>query len=165
VRDPLLEARRRAPLRVVCVGNRWRCDDGVGLDVAGRLAGTLPEDVLLLEREGEPTALLAAWEGAEAVWLVDAVSSGAEPGTVHRLDASDRELPREVFRRSTHHVGLAEAVELARALGRLPARTVVYGIEGESFEIGDVLSSAVASVVDRVAAAVREEVTECTRSG
>ena len=58
-------------------------------------------------------------------------------GTIHRLDASERELPAELFRASTHHVGLAEAVELARALGRLPARTVIYGIEGESFEIGE----------------------------
>jgi hydrogenase maturation protease len=165
VRDALPEARGRAALRVVCVGNRWRSDDGVGLDVARRLAGTLPEGVELLEREGEPTALIAAWEGAEAVWLVDAVSSGAVPGTIHRLDASDRELPREVFRTSTHHVGLAEAVELARALGRLPSRTVVYGIEGESFGVGDELTSVVAGVIDRVAAAVREEVAECTRSG
>ena len=119
----------------------------------------------MLEHEGEPTSLIDAWEGAQAVWLVDAVSSGAAPGTIHRLDASDRELPREVFRTSTHHVGLAEAVELARALGRLPSRTVVYGIEGASFDVGDELSSVVAAVVDRVAAAVREEVAECTRSG
>jgi hydrogenase maturation protease len=149
----------------VCVGNRWRCDDGAGLAVARRLSGTLPEGVLLLEREGEPTGLIDAWEGADAVWLVDAVSSGAAPGTLHRLDAGDRELPREVFRTSTHHVGLAEAVELARALGRLPSRTVVFGIEGESFDVGDELTSTVAAMIDRVAAAVREEVDECTRSG
>jgi hydrogenase maturation protease len=157
VRDALPDARGRAPLRVVCVGNRWRSDDAVGLEVARRLAGTLPAGVGLLEREGEPTALIDAWEGAEAVWLVDAVSSGAEPGTVHRLDASERELPAEIFRTSTHHVGLAEAVELARALGRLPRRTVVYGIEGGSFAVGDLLTPPVAAVVDGVADAVRGE--------
>jgi len=148
---------------VVCIGNRWRSDDAVGLEVAGRLAGTLPPGVELLEREGEPTALLDAWEGAEALWLVDAVASGAEAGTVHRLDASASELPAELFRASTHHVGLAEAVELARALGRLPGQTIVYGVEGGSFAVGEELSPAVAAAVGPVATAVREEVTACTR--
>lgn len=148
-------------MRIVCVGNRWRSDDAVGLEVARRLQGTLPAGVELSEREGEPTALIDAWEGAAVLWLVDAVSSGAEAGTIHRLDASERELPAELFRGSTHHVGLAEAVELARALDRLPRQTVVYGVEGGSFEVGDELTPAVAAAVERVAAAVREEVVEC----
>ncbi len=131
--------------------------------MAARLAGTLPAGVELLEREGEPTSLLDAWDGADVIWLVDAVSSGAEVGTVHRLDASASELPTELFRASTHHVGLAEAVELARALGRLPAQAIVYGIEGRSFQVGDELTPAVAAAVDPVADAVRKEVAQCMR--
>ena len=162
MRDALPDARGRAPLRVVCVGNRWRSDDAAGLEVARRLEGTLPAAVDLCEREGEPTALIDAWDGAESVWLVDAVSSGADAGTVHRLDASARELPASLFRASTHHVGLAEAVELARALGRLPPRTVVFGIEGGSFDVGDTLTPAVEAAVEQVAELVREEVAACT---
>jgi len=109
------------------------------------------------EHEGEPTALVDTWSGADAIWLVDAVSSGAPPGTVHRLDASASALPAMLFRGSTHHVGLGEAVELARALGRLPARVVFYGIEGASFEAGDELTPEVASAVAAVAESVRAE--------
>ncbi|MGZ6729474.1 MAG: hydrogenase maturation protease [Gaiellaceae bacterium] len=145
------------------IGNAWRNDDRAGLAVARLLEGALPEGVELLEREGEPTSLIDSWEGAEAVWLVDAVSSGAEPGTVHRHDASERELPATLFRTSTHHFGLAEAVELARALGRLPETTVVYGIEGANFQTGETLSPEVEAAAARVADAVREEVAECTR--
>jgi hydrogenase maturation protease len=163
VRDPLPDAAGRTQLKIVCVGNPWRGDDAVGLDVARRLRGTLPAGAELHEREGEPTALIDAWDGAQALWLVDAVSSGAPAGTIHRLDASERELPAELFRASTHHVGLAEAVEVARALGRLPSRTVIYGIEGESFEVGSELTRAVASAAGHVAEAVREEVVQCTR--
>ena len=148
---------------MICVGNRWRCDDGAGLAVAEQLRGTLPAGVDLSEREGEPTSLIDAWDGAEAVWLVDAVASGAEPGEVHRLDAGDRALPPELFRTSTHHVGLAEAVELARTLGRLPAQTVVYGIEGASFDVGDELTPAVAAAAARAADDIREEVRRCTK--
>jgi hydrogenase maturation protease len=144
------------------VGNAFRGDDAAGLEVAGLLAGTLPDGVGLLVREGEPTALIDSWEGAEAVWLVDAVSSGAPAGTVHRLDAREKELPRELFHASTHAFGLGEAVELARALGRLPARTIVFGIEGARFEAGDGLSSEVAAAAAEVAASVREEVAACT---
>lgn len=143
------------------VGNAWRSDDGAGLAVARRLADELP-GVDVLEREGEPTSLIDAWAGAEAVWVVDAVASDAAPGTVHRLDASRAELPATLFRTSTHHISLAETVELARVLDRLPARLVVYGIEGASFETGEALTPAVAAAVDRAAESIREEVAACT---
>jgi hydrogenase maturation protease len=144
------------------VGNAFRGDDAVGLEVARVLRGTLPDGVELLEREGEPTALIDSWEGAEAAWLVDAVRSGAPAGTVHRLDAREEELPGDLFHASTHAFGLAEAVELARALGRLPARTIVFGIEGARFEAGDELSREVAAAAREVAEAVREEVSAYT---
>jgi hydrogenase maturation protease len=147
---------------VICVGNAFRGDDGAGLEVAKLLRGALPDGVELLEREGEPTGTIDTFEGAEALWLVDAVSSGAPGGTVHRLDAGEQDFPAGLFRASTHAFGLAEAVELARALGRLPARTVVFGIEGARFEAGDDLSPEVAAAVPKVAEALREEVAACT---
>jgi len=51
-------------------------------------------EALVLEREGESTGLIESWSGAKALWLVDAVSSGARPGTVHRVDASQDDLPK-----------------------------------------------------------------------
>jgi hydrogenase maturation protease len=161
VRDAFPDSGGRT--KVIGIGNAWRNDDAAGLAVARLLEGTLPEGVAVVEREGEPTALIDSWEGVDAVWLVDAVSSGAEPGTLHRHDASNNELPAALFDTSTHHMGLAEAVELARALGRLPGRTIVYGIEGGSFDTGETLSPEVEAAVTKVADAVREEVAECTR--
>jgi hydrogenase maturation protease len=143
---------------VACVGNGLRGDDAAGLEVARLLRGTLPAGVEITEREGEPTALIGGWEGVGALWIIDAVSSGSEAGTVHRLDASDQALPPDPFRASTHHVSLAETVELARAIGRLPARTIVFGIEGGSFAVGGPLTSAVAAATAAVAEAIREEV-------
>jgi hydrogenase maturation protease len=149
-------------LLVIGIGNAWRSDDAVGLRVARELRGTLPDGVDVIEHEGEPTALVDAWDGADALWLVDTVVSGAAPGTVHRLDAGERELPAELFRASTHHLGLAEAVELARALDRLPARVVFYGIEAGSVDVGDELTPEVEAAVDRVADALRAEIVRCT---
>ena len=131
------------------IGNPWRGDDGAGLEVARRLRA---EGLRALEREGEPSALLDAWAGEREVVVVDAVRSGAEPCTIHRLDARARRLPAELFAVSTHHLSVAEAVELARALGRLPERLEVYGIEGASFEAGSGLAPAVETAVEAVAA-------------
>ena len=53
---------------------------------------------------------------------------------------------------------LGEAVAMARALGRLPKRVVVFGVEGEKFEVGEQLTPAVAAAVPVVVAAVSGEV-------
>ena len=137
-------------LVVVGIGNAARGDDAAGLIAARRLDG--------LEHEGDPVGLLDAWRDAEVAVVIDAVRSGAPPGTVHRFDASRSPLPAALLRSSTstHAVGLAEAIELGRALARLPPRLIVYGIEGERFDAGAGLTPAVAAAVGAVAAAVRD---------
>ena len=103
--------------------------------------------------EGEPVGLIEDWTGADAVIVVDAVSSGAPPGTIHRLTPLSEPIPAALAQGSTHAFGLAETIELARTLDRLPPRLTVYGIEGERFAAGQQLSPPVSAAVD----AVREE--------
>jgi hydrogenase maturation protease len=142
---------------VVGVGNALRGDDGVGIAVAERIRGRVPTDVDVVECEQEPSRLLDAWGGADLAVVVDACASGEAPGTVRRFDVSDRSLPSRVFRSSTHAFGVGDAVELARALDRLPRRVVVFGVEGGQFAAGAGLSPAVESAVERVAANVVRE--------
>ena len=52
---------------------------------------------------------------------------------------------------------MAEAVELARELDRLPGRLAVYGIEGESFEVGEGLTPIVEEAVERLVGQLRRE--------
>ena len=111
--------------------------------------------------EQEPSRLLDAWQDADLALIVDAVSSGGEPGTVHRFDASERGVPSGVFRGSTHAFGVGEAIELARALGRLPRRVLVYGVEGKEFAAGEGLSHSVAAAIDPLVAELVEEA-RCT---
>jgi hydrogenase maturation protease len=155
LRHALPQPRGRAALRVVAigVGNVYRGDDGVGLAVAERLRDEPGLDVVVVEQE--PTRLLDAWAGADLALVVDAVSSGAAAGTVHRYEASDRAVPASVFRGSTHAFGVGEAIELARALGRLPARVLVYGVEGEDFSAGERLSAPVAAAVEPLVSELR----------
>jgi hydrogenase maturation protease len=135
---------------VVGVGNAWRGDDAAGLEVARRLRER-PAALELRELDGAATALLELWEGHAHVAVVDAAVSGAAPGTLHAFRADRRPLP-VTLRSSTHAFGVADAIELARALGRLPARLDVYALEGEAFGLGAPLTPAVARGVDGLAA-------------
>jgi hydrogenase maturation protease len=141
---------------VIGVGNEWRRDDAAGLVVAARLCRTHLPGVRVIEHEGEPLDLLEEWSGYAAALVLDAVSSGAEPGTIHRLDALAAKLPAELSRGSTHALGVAEAVELGCALERLPRRLLVFGIEGERFDAGAGLSPE----VERAAARLVDELAE-----
>ena len=141
---------------MIGIGNRERGDDAAGPIVLEQLRGRLPAHVELIEERGEATAVAAAMEGAAVAYLIDACASGAPPGTLHRFEAALAPWPRALRSCSTHGLGLPEALELARALGTLPDRCVVYAIEGVSYELGSPPSAPVlaqiAALVPRVIA-------------
>jgi hydrogenase maturation protease len=142
--------------RIIGIGNVARGDDEAGIAVARVLrAMALPADVAVVECSGEGTALLEAWQGIESVMLVDAVSTGTPPGTIHRLDVRAKPLPADLVAYSTHAFGVTGAIELGRVLGMLPPRLVLYGIEGECFDIGahmtDTVSQAVFPLAGKIA--------------
>jgi hydrogenase maturation protease len=134
------------------LGNAWRGDDGAGLAVARRLRELAPAGIEVRELEGDATALIDAWGHADRVVVVDAAQSGAAPGTVRHFDACAAPLPAHLLRSSTHAFGVADAIELARALGRLPAALEVYAIEGATFAAGDRLTPSVAHAAQALAA-------------
>lgn len=139
---------------IIGIGNRLRSDDGIGPAVADRLNAM---GIAAQEHSGEGAGLIELWNAAEEAVIVDATRSGAEAGTIIRLDARTP-LPRTAFHYSSHLFGLAEAVETARALGRLPDRLVIWGIEGAVFGFGDALTPAVAGACDEVARRIACEI-------
>lgn len=144
---------------VIGLGSPDRGDDAVGREVAHAVAALGPAGVVVSEHE-DPTDLIELWSGAAAVVVVDAVRSGAQPGSVAVLEtgAAAGRLPQsawsEAGRGGTHAFGLAAAVELSRALGRLPARLWVVGVEAAGFEHGAPLSPRVAAAVPEAASTV-----------
>ena len=150
--------RPRGAAVVIGIGNPLRGDDGAGLVVASLVAQSAPDGVRVLAFEREPLDLLEELRGAEAVWLIDAVTSGDPPGTLSRFDVSAEPLPAGLFGVSTHHLGLPDALELARELGQLPRRVIVHGIEGATFANGAELSPEVARATGVLAAVVAAEV-------
>lgn len=141
---------------IIGIGHPDRSDDGVGQWVAKQLSERLPT-LPVRCGTGETADLLDWWMDDDEVRVIDAISSGQKPGTVLRIDAHQRELPSERFRGSSHAFGLAEAIELGRAMDELPQRLIVYGIEGLSFEPGQTLTPPVRAAAERLLDSLSEE--------
>jgi hydrogenase maturation protease len=154
---------------VIGVGNPLRGDDGAGLAAARRLRSRVQEEqprteLDLAECTGDLTALLELWAGREHVLVFDAAPA-VEPGRARRIDPERDPIPSHPAR-STHALGLAQAVALGRALGSLPQRLALYAIGAAAFAHGEGLSrdaelgveAAVAAAMQEVLAASRQEV-------
>ncbi len=145
------------PWLIIGLGNEARGDDAAGLAAVRRLKREFADHVEVLESAGDGVQLLHTWKNAPSVIVIDAASSGAPPGTVHRFDACADVLPAVRFGGSTHAFGLSEAVELARALGELPRRLIIYAIEGKGFETGTGLSVEAAAAIESLSERVRAD--------
>jgi len=139
------------------MGSAYRRDDGAGPAVADEVA-RLVSGVTHLGPLADPLDLLGLWDGAELAVVVDAVRSGAEPGTVRviDLDRAGAGAGAGPGPTSTHGISVAGALRLARAVGNAPRRVVVVGVEGDDFSQGLGLTPAVGRAVPGAARAVAE---------
>ena len=143
---------------LIGIGNEFRGDDAVGRVLARRLAAMELPGLEIHESSGECFSLMELWTDADKVILVDALQSGAAPGTIRRIDAGTKSIPAHLVQQcSTHSLSLLEAVEMARALEKLPPEVIIFGIEGESFDPGVELSPEVARAADEAFEQIRRE--------
>jgi len=151
-------------VRIIGIGNPGRGDDGLGPAVIAALQAAAPAGAELVTARGDMLALLDAWSGVERAILVDAMAPGDTPGLLVRLDAAQAPVTQALGAfASTHAFNLAETIELARALGRLPAQLVVYGVEGACFAPGAPLSPAVAQALPALLEQLLRECEACTK--
>ena len=145
-------------IRVIGVGNVWRGDDAIGLLAARRLRDRLGSSLEIVEAEGDGLALLDLMEGVDHLILIDAVKGEGRPGMIIRLDLSKESRWGTVVPCSTHAMGVADAIDLARAMRRLPKQIILYGIEIESVDSGASLSGSVCEGLDNIVEQVIQEV-------
>lgn len=135
---------------LIGIGNPFRRDDGVGIHIAEKMRGLLPESIEVLSLSGEGATLMQSWLEADQIVVVDAVRSQSTPGKIHEIDASMLRVPSEFFHYSSHAFGVAEAIELSRVLNQLPRRVNVIGIEGKDFSEGIGLTTEVDAAAEQV---------------
>ncbi len=151
----------KAPARrvlVIGLGNPDRGDDGVGPLVVEKLAGLLPTDVAVAPAGADVLTLMTEWADFDAVICIDAAAPLAAPGRIHRFDLANAELPQHTRSASSHALGLADAIGLARVLRQAPQNIIVFAIEGASFARGASMTSEVAGAAAEVTACIVAEV-------
>lgn len=140
------------PLRIVGMGSP-NGDDAAGWAVVRCLPEGLAGAECHCLHGGQQ--LLDLLDGRGSLLLIDAVVSGAPPGTIHRLEWPDPRL-EALHPGSTHGLRPAEALHLAATLKVLPPHVVVFGIEAAQVATGSELSPPVAAAAAQLAQHLEE---------
>ena len=147
------------PMRILILGlgNPLVTDDSVGLRVAKALKPLLADraDVEVSEDYWGGLRLMERMIGFDRAIVVDAIQTGAPPGTVHRLTPDG--LPTQ-HSASAHDVNLSTALEFGRQAGmHLPENRQIQlvGIEAEDIlSFGERCTPSVRAAVPRAVEAV-----------
>lgn len=110
-------------------------------------------EISALDRPG--AMLPGHWRETDIVILLDAVRSGAPPGTRHHIDVNDISGAGTLC--SSHGFGIVSAIGLAQVLGNMPSRLLVRGLEADSSWTGFFLSPAVADALPSLVADIAQE--------
>lgn len=100
--------------------------------------------------------LIELIKGFDRVYLIDAVKTGDKVGTIHRLQNQEIDEYKNLM--STHHIGVAQALQLARALNELPKNIILYGIEIDNTEMCSIISEAVEQAINQVVIELENEI-------
>jgi hydrogenase maturation protease len=140
--------------RVLALGSPHG-DDQAGWRIVERLAREAPDiEAVALK---VPADLLERVQDCTTLIVVDACRSGAEPGTIFRA-AWPGGWPDGWAGLSSHGLGVAETLALAGALGRLPQRVVLLGVEIQQCSPGVGLSQPVQAALPELYRRVLAEV-------
>ena len=138
-------------LLVVGCGNPAAGDDSAGIEIVRRLSDLGGCGCELRGETGPGVGLLDLLPLADVILFVDAVTSGAVPGTLYLTSLPSAELePRALSSLSGHGWGLVETLKLANALGRTVPRLVLLGIEAGTVTQGAPRSAAVEQAIGLV---------------
>lgn len=156
---------------IIGIGQTLRGDDGAGIQAVRRWQAEYPASAKLpglrVELEELPgLSLLDRLSGADAAILVDAVNSGASPGSLYRLELSDLDAFRPESD-SAHGWGVAETLYLGHMLypQELPEVIVLVGIEAGDMHLGDGLSREVSGALHQVAGMIEAIISELLAAG
>jgi len=152
---------------LIGLGNPLVTDDSVGLRIVEALRPQLADrpEIEVTEDYWGGLRLMERMEGYDAAVVVDAIVTGAPPGTIHRLKPGDIPTQRSA---SAHDVTLPTALDFGRQHGlRLPdnSRILLVGVEAEDIlSFGETLTPAVAAALPQAMAAVRDALAQLSTS-
>lgn len=148
-------------IKVLGIGSPFG-DDQAGWKVAEALKKHISmyphiSQQIIIESHDRPgVRLIELMNGASTVFIIDAVKSNSEAGTIHRFKNND--IFESENRLSTHAMGVPEALQLGSALQALPDNIILYGIEIDTIVFGTTLSPRVESAIEQVVVQLKNEI-------
>jgi hydrogenase maturation protease len=152
-----------APVLVLGLGNTLLSDDGVGpalLDHLSISAQRWEGQVEFVDGGTQGLALLGRLCGRKALIIVDAVKTGAPPGTVHRMTLGELRNANPGRAGSAHEGNAGELLAAAQLLDELPDRLFVVGVEPKKIATGLGLSAPVKRALPEASKEVHELLTQ-----
>jgi hydrogenase maturation protease len=148
---------------IVAVGNPIMGDDGVGARVVEELqqsdVGDRP-DLTMANAATTAFFALEAMSGCDRAIVIDAISTGADPGTVHRYRFVDGAFAGEIPEMTMHDFSFAEALQAGREAYDIPGEVLIFGVEPARIEMSMELSDSVEQTVPTLIEHIRDELPE-----
>jgi hydrogenase maturation protease len=144
------------------LGNLMRTDDAVGMLTLHTLAGSnlLPPEVRVIEGGTLGLDLLDSLRGISHLLVLDAVDTGATPGTLKRFEGQQvDDLP---VSKSVHLLGFSDLMGALRLMDAAPEEVVLLGVQPASTDWGTVLTPKVEAAQRALMQAALEQLAQWT---
>jgi hydrogenase maturation protease len=145
-----------SPIVVIGVGNVIRSDDGVGVHAARllQLDSRVPAGIKVLDGGTMGPELVSFACDASHLLLLDAMNSGALPGTLGRMNGSDLLATRHGS--SVHQLAVGELISALFLIASRRQEILLFGVQPANVDWGATLSAevqaALGSLVDAAVA-------------
>jgi len=119
---------------IIGIGNLLRSDDGVGLHVIETLRKEDLSDNVDLMDGLSGLDILDVIEGYDRIIIIDAIQTGGEPGTIHKLSLEDLKAKHTLHSYSTHlNMDFPTVLELGGKLfpEKIPEDITIIAVEAE----------------------------------
>lgn len=143
---------------VIGVGNILLRDDGAGVHAMRGLRDSQPplESTDFIDAGTLNFMLATDIESAGNLIVFDAADFAAEPGSIRCFVNGDFDDFLFSGSRSAHEIGIADLMDFARMLDRVPNNRALIGLQPEIIDWGDWLSEAVEAAVPQAVALARK---------
>ncbi|MBI5561423.1 MAG: HyaD/HybD family hydrogenase maturation endopeptidase [Deltaproteobacteria bacterium] len=139
------------------IGNILRRDEGIGVRAleAFQAAFILPNGVKCVDGGVAGLNLLPVIAGFDRLIIIDALATGAPPGTISRLAWADvKDAPG--LGGSAHRIGIKELLALAEFEGSCPA-AIIIGTPPADISPGERMTDLIEGAVPAIVEAIRRE--------
>ena len=142
-------------IKIIAVGNDLYGDDGIGHAVLEELT-KIPEmhEIELIDGATDALGLIDHFENTDHIILIDAAQMGEKPGTVKIFTKDEVKLKIKMDHLTVHGISLAETFNIAKAVGKLPEKVTIIGIEpknmGISKKLSDTATQSIPTIISHI---------------